>query len=261
MSKILIIEDDSDLREGLAFALELEGYETAQARTLRDAKALLEETPWDLLLLDCNLPDGSGFDLVAELHGVCATPVFMLTARNTEMDEVRSLELGVADYMSKPFSLAVLKARIRRILQAQTPSATVTSGGITIDRKAAKVFRGEEKIDLSKIEYQLLSYLVENREQAACSPAPSCSRKCGATTITAAPAPLTCTSVVCAQRSSAIPSIRSWSALCTALAMSGRARREEDEHSDGAAFAFRVRRLCVALVAQSLHDACAGSYA
>ena len=140
MSKILIIEDDSDLREGLAFALELEGYETAQARTLRDARALLEETPWDLLLLDCNLPDGSGFDLVAELH-------------------------GVADYMSKPFSLAVLKARIRRILQAQTPSATVTSGGITIDRKAAQVFRGEKKIDLSKIEYQLLSYLVENREQ------------------------------------------------------------------------------------------------
>lgn len=165
MSKILIIEDDSDMREGLAFALELEGYETAQARTLRDARALLEETPWDLLLLDCNLPDGSGFDLVAELHGVCATPVFMLTARNTEMDEVKALELGVADYMSKPFSLAVLKARIRRILQAQTPSATVTSGGITIDRKAAQVFRGEKKIDLSKIEYQLLCYLVENREQ------------------------------------------------------------------------------------------------
>lgn len=165
MSKILIIEDDSDLREGLAFALELEGYETAQVRTLRDARALLEETPWDLLLLDCNLPDGSGFDLVAELHGVCATPVFMLTARNTEMDEVKALELGVADYMSKPFSLAVLRARIRRILQAQTPSATVTSGGITIDWKAAQVFRGEKKIDLSKIEYQLLCYLVENREQ------------------------------------------------------------------------------------------------
>lgn len=165
MSKILIIEDDSDLREGLAFALELEGYETAQARTLRDARALLEETPWDLLLLDCNLPDGSGFNLVAELHGVCATPVFMLTARNTEMDEVKALELGVVDYMSKPFSLAVLRARIRRILQAQTPSAMVTSGGITIDRKAAQVFRGEKKIDLSKIEYQLLCYLVENREQ------------------------------------------------------------------------------------------------
>lgn len=165
MSKILIIEDDSDLREGLAFALELEGYETAQVRTLRDARALLEETPWDLLLLDCNLPDGSGFDLVAELHGVCATPVFMLTARNTEMDEVKALELGVVDYMSKPFSLAVLRARIRRILQAQTPSAMVTRGGITIDRKAAQVFRGEKKIDLSKIEYQLLCYLVENREQ------------------------------------------------------------------------------------------------
>lgn len=165
MSKILIIEDDSDLREGLAFALELEGYETAQARTLRDARALLEETPWDLLLLDCNLPDGSGFDLVAELRNLGKVPVFMLTARNTEMDEVKALELGVADYMSKPFSLAVLKARIRRIVQAQSPSATVTSGGITIDRKTAQVYHGEEKINLSKIEYQLLCYLVENREQ------------------------------------------------------------------------------------------------
>lgn len=165
MSKILIIEDDSDLREGLAFALELEGYETAQVRTLCDARALLEETPWDLLLLDCNLPDGSGFDLVAELHGVCATPMFMLTARNTEMDEVKALELGVADFMSKPFSLAVLKARIRRILAAASPRAILTSAGVRIDKDACSVQCNGEDVPLSRVEYKLLLYLVENHEQ------------------------------------------------------------------------------------------------
>ena len=165
MEQLLIVEDDIGLNQGLCKALKADDRQIISCHDLKAAREQLLCGSVSLVLLDINLPDGSGFDLVAELHGVCATPVFMLTARNTEMDEVKALELGVADYMSKPFSLAVLKARIRRILQAQTPSATVTSGGITIDRKAAQVFRGEKKIDLSKIEYQLLCYLVENREQ------------------------------------------------------------------------------------------------
>ena len=167
MSKILIIEDDSDLREGLAFALELEGYETAQARTLRDARALLEETPWDLLLLDCNLPDGSGFDLVAELHGVCATPVFMLTARNTEMDEVKALELGVADYMSKPFSLAVLRARVAVQLRTQrAQEEAVRIGPFHFDFARMVFSREGVPVELSKTEQRLLRVLVENRGHA-----------------------------------------------------------------------------------------------
>ena len=119
MSRILIIEDDGDLREGLIFSLEMEGYETAGCGTKREGMELLKRQAWDLLLLDCNLPDGSGFDICVEMKRTKDTPILMLTARDSEMDEVKALELGVADYMSKPFSLAVLKARIRKILQGR----------------------------------------------------------------------------------------------------------------------------------------------
>lgn len=165
MNELLIVEDDKDLREGLAFALEMDGYVTAEAASKREALSRLREKRWDLVLLDCNLPDGNGFDLLQEWRSFCDTPVFMLTARNTEMDEVKALSLGVADYMSKPFSLAVLKARIRRILQTVQPSAMVTSGEITIDKNAAQVYRGGEMVDLSRIEYRLLCYLMEKPGQ------------------------------------------------------------------------------------------------
>lgn len=103
--KIGIIEDDSALREGLALAFELEGYETAAAGTLAEGWRLLEAGGLALLILDCNLPDGSGFDLVRQLRASSRLPVLMLTARDSEMDEVKGLELGVDDFMRKPFSL------------------------------------------------------------------------------------------------------------------------------------------------------------
>ena len=109
MSRILIIEDDEDLREGLAFSLEMDGCETACAGTKREGMEQLKKSRYDLVLLDCNLPDGSGYDLCTEIRECGDMPLFMLTARNTEMDEVKALELGAADFMSKPFSLAVLK--------------------------------------------------------------------------------------------------------------------------------------------------------
>ena len=117
--KIGIIEDDSALREGLALAFELEGYETAAAGTMTEGRRLLEAGGLALLILDCNLPDGSGFDLVRQLRASSRLPVLMLTARDSEMDEVKGLELGVDDFMRKPFSLAVLQARVRKILRRQ----------------------------------------------------------------------------------------------------------------------------------------------
>ena len=100
--KIGIIEDDSALREGLALAFELEGYETAAAGTMAEGWRLLEAGGLALLILDCNLPDGSGFDLVRQLRASSRLPVLMLTARDSEMDEVKGLELGVDDFMRKP---------------------------------------------------------------------------------------------------------------------------------------------------------------
>lgn len=165
MSKILIIEDDEDLKEGLEFSLEMEGYDIQSVSTKKEAIHDIKRNHYDLLLLDCNLPDGSGFDLCAEIKKYKEIPIFMLTARNTEMDEVKALELGMADFMSKPFSLAVLKVRIRKILQNSVTSSKIVTGGIMIDKDACKVYRNEDEISLSKIEYQLLLYLAENKNQ------------------------------------------------------------------------------------------------
>ena len=165
MRKILIIEDDEDLREGLAFSLQMDGYEIRCAGTKREGLERIRGESFDLVLLDCNLSDGSGFDLCTQIGAGETIPVFMLTARNTEMDEVKALELGVADFMSKPFSLAVLKARIRKILNSSAPDMRLVSGGITVDRDGCRVYRKDEEVMLSRVEYQLLLYLMENRNR------------------------------------------------------------------------------------------------
>ena len=151
MNRILIIEDDEDLREGLVFSLEMDGYETSCAGTKREGMELLKKSRYDLVLLDCNLPDGSGYDLCTEIREYGDMPLFMLTARNTEMDEVKAL--------------AVLKARIRKILQSAEQGSRLVSGGIVIDRDACRVTMEGGEVPLSRIEYQLLLYLVENRNR------------------------------------------------------------------------------------------------
>lgn len=163
MSRILIIEDDMDLREGLAYFLEKDGYEVLTEGTKRAGMEIIRKALCDLILLDCNLPDGSGFDLCTEAKEYGDVPILMLTARDTEMDEVKALEMGVADYMSKPFSIAVLKARIKKILQGRKPENRLVSGGITLEKDACKVYKNGEEIRCSKVEYQLLMYFMENR--------------------------------------------------------------------------------------------------
>ncbi len=165
MTKILMIEDDTDLQEGLAFSLKLEGYQTTCSNTCRDGLHLLNTEHFDLVLLDCNLPDGNGFDLCSQIREHSRIPVLMLTARDTEMDEVKALELGVDDYMRKPFSLAVLKARIKKLLQHKEQPETIVSNGISIDKNLCTVTQQNREIVCSQTEYRLLLYLVENRNK------------------------------------------------------------------------------------------------
>lgn len=163
--KIGIIEDDSALREGLALAFELEGYETAAAGTMAEGWRLLEAGGLALLILDCNLPDGSGFDLVRKLRASSRLPVLMLTARDSEMDEVKGLELGVDDFMRKPFSLAVLQARVRKILRRQEEPAFLSSGDITVDLGKGEVRKQGELLALSGTEQRLLLCFLEHPGQ------------------------------------------------------------------------------------------------
>ena len=140
MKKILIVEDDTDLQDGLSFSLLQESYETVAAFTLKQAWELLD-TGIDLILLDCNLPDGSGFDFCTKVKKNYSIPILMLTARDTEMDEVKALELGMDDFMSKPFSLAVLKARIKKLVTDESASLQLVSGGIMVDKNTCKVYK------------------------------------------------------------------------------------------------------------------------
>ena len=161
--KLLIIEDDIDLREGLHFSFKGDGYEVLDVGTRREGQQEIKKGSYDLVLLDCNLPDGTGFDLCREVRRFSMIPIFMLTARDTEMDEIKALELGVNDYLSKPFSLGVLKARMKRILNEKAETANLCSGNIVIDKSTCKVYKDEEEITLSKLEYRLLMYLIENK--------------------------------------------------------------------------------------------------
>ncbi len=161
--RILIVEDDADLREGLSFSFSGDGHDVTETDTKRDGLREIMKGHYDIVLLDCNLPDGTGFELCKEVRGYSSIPIIMLTARDTEMDEIKALELGVNDYLSKPFSLGVLKARMKRILQEKPENAKIVSGTLMIDQGTCKVYKYGEEIYLSKLEYRLLLYLVENK--------------------------------------------------------------------------------------------------
>lgn len=161
--KLLIVEDDIDLREGLHFSFSGDGYSVADAGTKREGLREIRKGGYDLVLLDCNLPDGTGFELCKEVREFSAVPVIMLTARDTEMDEIKALELGVDDYLSKPFSLGVLKARMKRLLNGRAEVPVISSGSVTIDKGTCKVCKDGREVLLGKQEYRLLLYLIQNK--------------------------------------------------------------------------------------------------
>ena len=181
--KILMIEDDEGLNRGVSFALEQEGYEVVSARTLQDGKALFEKENPDAVILDLNLPDGDGLSFCKEIRQLpgdkAGTAVLMLTARDMETDEIMGLASGADDYMTKPFSVAVLKMRLQNILRrkearsdlspassADSGEDTVTSGDVVLDRKTFRAFSGGQELDLSMTEFRLLQYFLENKNQA-----------------------------------------------------------------------------------------------
>lgn len=115
--RIQIVEDDRALREGIALALKEPGVDFVQSESVETARMAFETELPGLIILDVNLPDGSGYDYLKWVKGRSRVPVLVLTANDMEMDEVTGLTLGADDYMTKPFSLAVLRARIQVLLR------------------------------------------------------------------------------------------------------------------------------------------------
>ena len=159
--KLLIIEDDKALNDGIA--LSFSGSEILQAYSLEEARRFIDLKP-DLAILDINLPDGSGLDFCREIRGFCQTPVIFLTANDMEIDIVAGLESGADDYITKPFSLAVLRARVNAVLRRKQTDGSVFSQGEFFFDFENMIFRsGDEPAELSKTEQKLLKTLVSNR--------------------------------------------------------------------------------------------------
>ena len=168
MEQILIMEDDMALNKGLCKALTTDSRQLISCTDIRSAREqILCSTP-SLILLDINLPDGNGLDFLKEIKkGSDPIPVILLTANDTDLDIVNGLELGADDYITKPFSLAVLRARVNTQLR-KIPSATVPNSVIIIDDYSFDFSTMEfsirnKKVELSKTEQKLLRLLIENR--------------------------------------------------------------------------------------------------
>ncbi len=165
MKHILLLEDDAALGQGIRFALENGGIQVRLCTALSQAQSVLPGTDFDLLILDVNLPDGSGLDLLRDVRRSSNVPVILLTANDLETDIVVGLESGADDYITKPFSLAVLRARVNAQLRRGAPARTTTVEleGFSFDFEWMEFRKNGRLIELSKTEQRLLRLLVENR--------------------------------------------------------------------------------------------------
>jgi DNA-binding response OmpR family regulator len=166
MPRILIVDDEPEMLRGLEDNLQFEGYQTITAGDGKKGLALaLSEAP-DLILLDVMMPGMSGWDLCRELrHRGLDVPVIMLTARGEEVDRVLGLELGADDYVTKPFSLRELMARIRAVLRRPGPRQKFEEfafGSVRVHLRARQAFKGGHEVRLTRKEFDLLRYLVEH---------------------------------------------------------------------------------------------------
>jgi len=167
MPRILIVDDEPEMVRGLEDNLRFEGYQTLSAADGRRGLALaLTEAP-DLLLLDIMMPGMSGWDVCRELRQKgLDIPVIMLTARGEEVDRVLGLELGADDYVTKPFSLRELLARIRAVLRRPGPRqkfVVFAFGDVRLHLRARQAFKAGKEVRLTRKEFELLRYLVEHR--------------------------------------------------------------------------------------------------
>lgn len=167
---ILIVEDEVEIRRFLRLTLQAEGYTVHEADTL--GRGLIEAATRcpDLLVVDLGLPDGDGIDLIKELRQWSAAPVIILSARSSEDEKIRALDVGADDYLVKPFSTGELMARVRAQLrrsqkQAVDGSSIISFGHITIDLARRIVSCNEKPLHLTPIEYKLLTYLASQPDR------------------------------------------------------------------------------------------------
>lgn len=166
MNRILLLEDDLSLINGLSFAFKKQGFEADVARTIKDADNLWTDGKYDLLVLDVSLPDGSGFDFCRNVRQVSKVPIIFLTASDEETSIIMGLDIGGDDYITKPFKLGVLVSRINALLRRakdfDSANTELQSNGIKVLLVQGQAYKNGELLDLTAGEYKLLCLFMKN---------------------------------------------------------------------------------------------------
>lgn len=168
MCKILLLEDDVSLIDGLVYSLERNGFSLDVVRTVKDAENYLSKHEYDLLLLDVTLPDGTGLEVCEHVRKIGSdVPIIFLTAADEEINVIRGLDSGGDDYITKPFKLGELCSRINALLRragmkTKKDTSVLHAGDITIDLLSSRVLFKNKTLDLTAAEYRLLCLLIRN---------------------------------------------------------------------------------------------------
>ena len=167
-SSVLIVDDETTLRKALRTSLIASGFEVEEARNGEEALGTLQRRLFDLVLLDINMPGISGIDACRRIRGISPQAgIVMVTVRDLEDDKVRALEAGADDYITKPFKLRELTARLRAVLrrtrvQSPAESSVLEAGALKMDVERRLLWRGEQEIHLSPKEFELLAFMMKN---------------------------------------------------------------------------------------------------
>lgn len=164
--KLFVLEDDAAIGMGLSYSLKNEGYDVTVAKNVKSAYEILNKETFSLYILDLTLPDGSGYDVCREIKKSGDFPVIFLTAYDDEVNVVMGLELGADDYISKPFRVKELLARIKSVLRRyskDSPDGIVSVGSIKVNTNEAKIYKNGTEVILTAMEYKLLLIFINNR--------------------------------------------------------------------------------------------------
>lgn len=163
---IFLLEDDNAIGIGLSYSLKNEGYSVTIAKTVEEALEIIRNKTFTLYILDLTLPDGSGYDVCTQIKKQGDLPVIFLTAYDDEVNVIMGLELGADDYISKPFRVKELLARIKTVLRRynkDTADGMINIGNIRINTNEAKVYKDSKEVILTAMEYRLLLIFINNR--------------------------------------------------------------------------------------------------
>lgn len=168
MKRILLVEDDLSLINGLSFAIQKQGYMLEIARTIYEEEKMWKDGEYDLVILDVSLPDGSGFDICEKIRKTSKVPIIFLTAADEETDIIMGLDIGGDDYITKPFKLAVFMSRINALLRRSDNfkqiNTELNSNGIKVELLKGLVYKNGNQIELTASEYKLLCLFMENSD-------------------------------------------------------------------------------------------------